>query len=86
MDEANQELSSDLSKSIHSNRSGLVGYTWYRWIDINDRDPPFGFGLVKIQDEPNLLHTDLLTQLNAKAETIATTDFGYPVLSPPKAD
>ncbi len=52
---------------------GLVGYTWYRWVDLPDYTPPISNGLVNLQDEPNRLHTDLLTKLNAKAEAIATS-------------
>jgi hypothetical protein len=49
----------------------IVGYTWYRWVDLPDQRPPFGHGLVMLEDEPNKLHTDLLTAVNAKAESIA---------------
>ncbi|BAY14931.1 hypothetical protein NIES21_07170 [Anabaenopsis circularis NIES-21] len=52
---------------------GLVGYTWYRWVDLSSYKPPISHGLVNLQDEPNRLHTDLLTNLNSKAETIAVS-------------
>lgn len=56
---------------------GLVGYTWYRWLNRPDHVPPISVGLVTLEDEPNRWHTDLLASLNAKAEVIASTDFGY---------
>jgi hypothetical protein len=34
------------------------------------------FGLITINDQPNPWNTALLTELNAKAEVIASTNFG----------
>lgn len=50
---------------------GIVGYTWYRWVDLPEGMPPISLGLVSIEDEPNLAHTEVLTRLNERAEEIA---------------
>ncbi|NEO36056.1 MAG: hypothetical protein F6J90_06850 [Moorea sp. SIOASIH] len=54
----------------------LVGYTWYRWVDLPGHTPPISFGLVNLEDDPNLSHTTLLKRLNARADAIATTAKG----------
>lgn len=50
---------------------GLVGYTWYRWVDLPGNRPPISVGLLNLNDEPNKLHTELLKKINAQAESIA---------------
>lgn len=50
---------------------GLVGYTWYRWVDLPGNTPPISVGLLNLNDEPNRLHTDLLKKINSQAEAIA---------------
>lgn len=52
---------------------GLVGWTWYRWVDKPEMVPPVTFGLVNIHDEQNAATTDLVTRINACAERIAIT-------------
>ncbi len=59
---------------------GVVGYTWYRWVN---KSTPDGFaqknpgkqfigdGLVTLDDETNHLHADPLTKINERAEDIA---------------
>ncbi|MFP4102151.1 hypothetical protein [Coleofasciculus sp.] len=41
---------------------GLVGYTWYRWVDKPTNKPPYvppiSLSLVTLEDEPNRWHTD----------------------------
>ncbi|MEX0652614.1 MAG: hypothetical protein WD534_02585 [Phycisphaeraceae bacterium] len=50
---------------------GVVGYTWYRWIqDRNGR--PVAYGLVDTNDEVNPLNVDLLTEVNARLESLVT--------------
>lgn len=49
----------------------LVGYTWYRWVDLPGNTPPISVGLLNLNDEPNRLHTDLLKKINDRAEAIA---------------
>jgi len=52
---------------------GLVGWTWYRWVDKPEMVPPVTFGLVNIQDEPNAVTTGLAARINSCAERIAVT-------------
>lgn len=49
---------------------GTVGYEWSRWSDDEDDLPPFGSGLVHVDDREALEHTELLSDLNARAEAI----------------
>jgi len=49
---------------------GLVGYAWHRWADVLGDVPPFGTGLVHLDDGEALEHTELLGHLNAQAETL----------------
>jgi hypothetical protein len=56
---------------------GLVGYTWYRWINRPEySSSPIELGLITLKDEPNPWHVKLAEKLNARAETITLTDFG----------
>ena len=52
---------------------GLVGWTWYRWVDKVDFVPPITYGLVTIHNDPNTATTDLATRINRCAERIAVT-------------
>jgi hypothetical protein len=45
----------------------VVGYAWQRWADTPDDQPPFGGGLVHIDDREAREHTELLSDLNARA-------------------
>jgi len=53
--------------------SGLVGWTWYRWVDKADFVPPITYGLVTIHNDPNTATTDLASRINGCAERIAVT-------------
>lgn len=48
----------------------LIGYAWSRWADAPDDLPPFGQGLVHLDDREAREHTELLTELNAHAELL----------------
>ena len=48
----------------------LVGYAWPRWSDLAGEVPPFGSGLVHADDGEAREHTELLANLNARAEKI----------------
>ena len=48
----------------------LVGYAWPRWADAAGETPPFGSGLVHTDDSEAREHTELLANLNARAEKI----------------
>ena len=48
----------------------VVGYAWQRWADTPDDQPPFGGGLVHIDDREAREHTELLTDLNARAAAL----------------
>ncbi len=45
----------------------VAGYAWQRWADTPDDQPPFGGGLVHIDDREAREHTELLSDLNARA-------------------
>lgn len=47
----------------------VVGYEWARWRDEQDDVPPFGAGLVHVDLREATEHTELLAQLNARAES-----------------
>ncbi len=50
---------------------GVVGYTWYRWIQKFDPSEPWrSYSLVGIDDSPNPFHTRILAEVNPKAEAI----------------
>jgi hypothetical protein len=49
---------------------GVVGYEWARWVDAEDEQSPFGSGLVHLDDREALEHTELLADLNRRAETL----------------
>ncbi|MGA3007402.1 MAG: hypothetical protein ABSE59_05865 [Opitutaceae bacterium] len=48
----------------------LVGYAWHRWADVVGDAPPFGSGLVHLDDSEACEHTELLGDLNARAEVL----------------
>ncbi|HEX2854628.1 MAG TPA: hypothetical protein VHO24_15460 [Opitutaceae bacterium] len=48
----------------------LVGYVWSRWADAPDDTPPFGQGLVHLDDHEAREHTELLTEINTHAEAV----------------
>lgn len=48
----------------------VVGYAWHRWADRPDDGPPFGPGLVHVDDREAREHTELLSDLNARAESL----------------
>jgi len=48
----------------------IVGYEWARWADEADEVPPFGAGLVHVNDREAVEHTELIAQINARAERV----------------
>ncbi|MDF3059792.1 MAG: hypothetical protein K0R17_4007 [Rariglobus sp.] len=48
----------------------VVGYEWARWADESDEMPPFGAGLVHVDDREAIEHTELIAQINARAERL----------------
>ncbi|MEO7413257.1 MAG: hypothetical protein ABIZ81_07855 [Opitutaceae bacterium] len=49
----------------------LVGYSWSSWADLpDDVAPPFAQGLVHTDDSEAREHTELLTELNLRAEAL----------------
>ncbi len=48
----------------------VVGYAWPAWADAPEDQPPFGRGLVHIDDREAREHTELLSDLNARAGRI----------------
>ncbi|MSU70384.1 MAG: hypothetical protein EXS39_06365 [Opitutaceae bacterium] len=48
----------------------VVGYAWHRWADRPDDGPPFGQGLVHIDGREAREHTELLSDINARAESL----------------
>jgi hypothetical protein len=48
----------------------VVGYEWARWADEMNEVPPFGSGLVHADGGEAFEHTELLTQINARAERL----------------
>jgi hypothetical protein len=54
---------------------GIVGYEWARWADEADEIPPFGAGLVHVDDGEAFEHTELFAQINARAERLRRTHF-----------
>lgn len=48
----------------------LVGYEWARWAHESDEVPPFGAGLVHVDDREAVEHTELIMQINARAERL----------------
>jgi hypothetical protein len=48
----------------------VVGYAWHRWADLPDDGPPFGQGLVHIDDREAREHTELLSDINSRAEAL----------------
>ena len=48
----------------------VVGYEWARWRDEPDEVPPFGSGLVHGDGREAFEHTELVTQINTRAERL----------------
>jgi hypothetical protein len=48
----------------------FVGYAWHRWADVVGDAAPFGTGLVHLDDSEAREHTELLGDLNARAEAL----------------
>jgi len=48
----------------------VIGYEWARWADEADEIPPFGAGLVHVDDREAVEHTELFAQINARAERL----------------
>lgn len=48
----------------------IIGYEWAAWIDTDFDRPPFGRGLMHAHDREAREHTDLLTDLNHRAERL----------------
>ena len=48
----------------------VVGYEWVAWADAEGDEPPFGRGLVHLDDREAREHTELLSDLNARAERL----------------
>ena len=46
----------------------LIGYAWECWADGPDDRPPFGRGLVHVDGSEAREHTELLSDLNARAD------------------
>jgi hypothetical protein len=54
--------------------SGVVGYTWYRWIQNAvgvDKENQTGYGLVDDQDNEVMFNTKLLKEVNGRLESVA---------------
>jgi hypothetical protein len=51
----------------------LVGYLWAHWADSTDDLPPFGRGLVHIDDREAKEHTELFAEINVRAEATRRT-------------
>jgi len=51
----------------------LIGYTWARWVDAEEEQPPFGRGLVHLDDSEAREHTELLSDLNTRADELHRT-------------
>jgi hypothetical protein len=50
---------------------GVVGYTWYRWIQKFEPESPWrSYSLVGTDDSPNPFHTRILSEVNQRAEAI----------------
>jgi hypothetical protein len=48
----------------------LVGWAWSRWADGPEDAPPFGQGLVHLDDSEAREHSELFADLNARAEAL----------------
>ena len=48
----------------------VVGYEWSAWADAEGDEPPFGRGLVHLDDREAREHTELLTEMNNRAERV----------------
>lgn len=51
---------------------GVVGYEWAAWADGEEDEPPFGRGLVHGNDREAREHTELLSDVNSRAERLRT--------------
>ena len=47
-----------------------VGYAWRRWADRAEQQPPFGEGLVHVDDREAREHTELLSDLNNRVAVL----------------
>lgn len=54
-------------------RPAVVGYAWPRWADAAEDQPPFGVGLVHIDDREAREHTELFSDLNARVAALHAT-------------
>lgn len=61
----------------------VAGYVWPRWADAAEDQPPFGSGLVHIDDREAREHTELFSDLNARAAALHAAP-PHASLSPPK--
>jgi hypothetical protein len=57
-----------LLESLVEHRA-VVGYAWSDWADSEDAQPPFGRGLVHLDDREAREHTELLLEVNQRAES-----------------
>lgn len=48
----------------------VIGYEWSRWVDGEQEEPPFARGLVHLDDREAREHTELLADLNGRAEIL----------------
>ena len=48
----------------------VVGYAWPRWVDRAEQQPPFGEGLVHMDDHEAREHTELLTDINDRVAVL----------------
>ncbi len=50
---------------------GLVGYTWYRWVQGDPaKIPPYSYGLVYTNDETAEEHVSVVREINLNAESL----------------
>ncbi len=59
---------------------GVVGYEWARWADGEDDQPPFGKGLVHVDGREALENTELVAQVNARAERLRAAKAGLSLI------
>ncbi len=48
----------------------VVGYEWTAWADLEGEQPPFASGLVHLDNREAREHTELLAEVNARAEKL----------------
>ena len=68
-----------LERLLRAGREGLVaacrdsrtvGIEWAHWADGGDEAPPFGAGLVHVDDDEAVEHTELLTHIHLRARAL----------------